>query len=344
MIKSNPRPMVDGGFKERFEEFKKTKWGVPTGLALTIVVCAAILITTWYMCFSYAIIAILAFAIPYYFGMVDLKKLAIFGLALFLILGVAFGIYMADYYKSLEGEEVWSPDNVLNNGTMASMGGDSFQYKVFLTGGNGSEEVVVIVESNWGAEIGFNETMDPWGAPDTSGQLYVKNITLTDNDLYFYGFGANLTGEEHTEGWIYTYRGTGPIRVPYTDFMMSWILSDILVVFLNIAVLFYILLGLVFWTKSSRRRYEKRQEEMDQLGLPKELPGESPIEEPSREKFVCSECGCEVPADAKECPQCGEPFVDEEEAESEEGRKCPKCGADLNEKDRKCWNCGTKLN
>jgi len=26
------------------------------------------------------------------------------------------------------------------------------------------------------------------------------------------------------------------------------------------------------------------------------------------EKFVCSACGAEVPADATECPQCGDKF------------------------------------
>jgi len=330
--------MADGGFKERFEEFKKTKWAVPVGLVLTIIVCVVILITTWYMCFSYAIIAILAFAIPYYFCMVDLKKLAIFGLGLFLILGVAFGVYSADYYKSLEGDAVWSPNGILTNGTMESMGGDTFQYKVLVENGTGSEQVVVIVEGNWGSEITYNETMDPFGSPTSDGQYYIKNLTLADNDLYFYGYGTNFTGED-AEGWTYTYRGTGPIRVPYTDFVVSWILSDILVVFLNIAILYYILLGIVFWTKSSKRRYAEMQKERDQLALPKEEPPGS------EERFVCSNCGVEVPPDAKECPQCGEPFDDEEDKREEPlgEMKCPECGATLTENDRKCWNCGKKL-
>jgi ribosomal protein L40E len=54
------------------------------------------------------------------------------------------------------------------------------------------------------------------------------------------------------------------------------------------------------------------------------------------EKFVCSECGAEVPADADKCPGCGEKFDDED-------LKCPQCSAKLLKTDTKCWNCGRKL-
>jgi hypothetical protein len=343
MVKSNPAPMAGEGFKERFEEFKKTKWAIPIGLAITIVVCIVLLLTTWYMCFSYAIIAILAFAIPYYFGMTGLKKLALFGLVLFVILGVSFGIYTADFYKNLEGDPVSSSDDVLTNGTMESIGGDEFKYQVFLADGNGSEEVVVLVGGNFGAVLVHNETMDPWGSSTSEGQLYGKNLTVEDDDLYTYRFGTSVDGDEGTK-WVYTISGIGPLRMPQTDFVISWIISDILVVFLNIGILFFILLGIVFWTKSSRKRYENIQRERDQLGLPEEPPDEIV----SDEKFVCSECGMEVPADATECPQCGEVFEDESEPvqrteERLEGTKCPHCGADVETGDRKCWNCGERL-
>ncbi|NYT15939.1 MAG: hypothetical protein GKC02_08295 [Methanomassiliicoccales archaeon] len=331
--------MAGDGFKERFEEFKKTKWAIPIGLVITVIVNIVLLLTTWYLCFSYALIAVVAFAIPYYFGLKSLKKLALFGVALFLILGIVFGIYTADLYKTYEGDAVESPNGELTNGTMTGLGGDQFQYMVFLNGGNGSQSVFVIVENNWGSEIGYNETMDPLGPATSDGQLYVKNMTLPNDDVYFYVYVA-----EGTDGWIFSYRGTGPIRVPFETFTISWIISDILVVFINIAILFFILLGLVYWTKSSRERQERMQKERDELALPKEYE-ESPIEEPGiQEKYVCSECGVEVPSDASECPQCGESFEEEGDKVKMTGElKCPKCSADLVETDKRCWNCGTKI-
>ena len=331
--------MAGEGFKERFDEFKKTKWAIPIGLVLTVIVCTVLLLTTWYLCFSYAIITVVAFAIPYYFGLKSLKRLAVFGLVLFLILGVVFGIYTADLYRNYEGSAVDSPNGEFTNGTMTGLIGDQFQNMVFLNGGNGSESVFVILESNWGSQIGYNESMDQLGPATSEGQMYIKNMTLPYDDVYFYVYAT-----EGTDGWIYSYRGTGPISVPYETFVMSWIISDILVVFINIAILYFILLGMVYWTKSSRERYNRMQKERDELALPKEYE-ESPIEEPGiQEKFVCSECGVEVPVDASECPQCGEPFDDEgDKIKTTDKTKCPKCGADLVETDRKCWNCGTKI-
>lgn len=350
MIKRLTGAMVAESFKERFEEFKKTKWAIPTALVLTTVVTATVLLTAWYLCFSYALITVLAFAIPYYFGFKNLKKLALFGLVLFLILGVLFGIYSAGYYRGLEGSPVESSDGLLTNGTFEQTGASQYQYTVLLTGGNGSEHVALIIEDEWVSRIAFNETMDPWGSPTSDGQVYVKNMTLDKTDLYGYFFAT-----ETTEKWVFTsFAGIGPIRVPDTDFYVSWIISDLLVVYLNIAVLFFILLGLVWWTKSSREKYERMKEERDEMALPK-TKEESPIEEVgtvTEEKFVCSECGVEVPPDASECPQCGESFEEEEakvEQEKEakvkekEGLKCPACGADLFETDKKCWNCGKKL-
>jgi ribosomal protein L40E len=338
-MKRNPGAMAGDGFKERFEEFKKTKWAIPISLVITVIVSIVLLLTTWYLCFSYALIAVVAFAIPYYFGFKSLKKLALFGVVLFIILGATFGVYTADLYRTFEGDAVDSPNGELTNGTMASLGGDQFQYMVFLNGGNGSQSVFVIVENNWGSEIGFNESMDPLGPATSDGQMYIKNMTLPYEDVYFYVYST-----EGADGWIFSYRGTGPIRVPYETFVMSWIISDILVVFINIAILFFILLGLVYWTKSSRQRYERMQKEKDELALPKEYE-ESPIEEPgTQEKFVCSECGVEVPADASECIQCGEPFEEEGDRVKTKGEmKCPKCGAEIFETDEKCWNCGTNI-
>jgi predicted amidophosphoribosyltransferase len=64
------------------------------------------------------------------------------------------------------------------------------------------------------------------------------------------------------------------------------------------------------------------------------------------EKLVCSECGTEVPADAKVCPQCGEKF-EEDEKKPEKATTgemiCSECGKTVKETDESCWNCGKKF-
>jgi len=359
--------LEEGTPKNPLERFKETKWAIPIVLILTAVVTCVILLTTYYMCFSYAIVAVLAFGIPYYFGFKDMKKLAIFGLVLFIFLGLAFGVYSYYEWKGFEGESVESGDGLLVNGTMTALGDNNFQYIVYLTGGNGTELVSVSLMNQWGTVEGFNLTMEPWGSPTSEGQRFVRNTTL-EKDLYFYFFATNKNGE-----WEHTYAGLGPINISDEDFLVNIVFSRLILVLLNIALLYFILLGLVWWTQSSRKKYERMQQERGKLGPPEpeEVEKVEKIGERARveEKFVCSECGAEVPASAGECPQCGESFEEDKEEEmmlcSECGaevpanaRKCPKCGgsfeeeekircsecgAEVNASDKKCWNCGKKL-
>lgn len=317
------------GLKEWFEDFKKKKYAVPAGLLLTAIVTCAVLLTTYYMCFSYAAVSVLAFGIPYYFGLKSIKKLAIFGLALFLFLGLAFGVYSFYEWKGVEGKPVGSESGLLVNGTMTKLDPDMFQYSVFIVGGNGSEEVHVVTESQWTESIKYNNTLIPWGPPTALGQLYVNNTTLPKG-VYFYYFELN-TGSE----WLRSEYGMGPINVSDGDFLSAMLLSRILLVFLNIALLYYILLGLVYWSKSSRKRYEELRKDKEEKTMPGKKEDESGQVE---EKFVCSECGAEVPPDATECPQCGEPFEEEKET-----MICSSCGAEVDRDAESCWNCGKRF-
>jgi len=117
------------------------------------------------------------------------------------------------------------------------------------------------------------------------------------------------------------------------------LLSRVLLVYLNIAILYFILLGLIYWTRSSKKRYGQMKKEKEELSVPRKKLDESE-EAMMEEKFICSECGAEVPADAKVCPQCGEPFEEEEEKVK---MICSSCGAEVDEDAESCWNCGKKF-
>ncbi len=93
------------------------------------------------------------------------------------------------------------------------------------------------------------------------------------------------------------------------------------------------------------------------------LPGEincrkcgEPIDVPEefrpkkKDKFVCSECGCEITEDAKICPKCGKVFDEDVENEvhhadgtvdtSTEVFECSECGAKVPANAKRCPKCG----
>jgi ribosomal protein L40E/energy-coupling factor transporter transmembrane protein EcfT len=326
--------MADGSkLRESFEDFKKKRYAIPIGLLITAAVTCVVLITTYYMCFSYAVVAVRAVAIPYYFGLKEIKKLALFGLVLFLFLGIAFGVSSFYEWKGVEGDPVGSESGIMVNGTMTRMESGIFQYSVFIVDGNGSEEVYVITESQWAESISRNNTLVPLGSPSTNGQLYVNNTTIPEG-VYYYYFAIN-----DASGWKEGDYGIGPINVPDEEFLSSMLLSRVLLVYLNIAILYFILLGLIYWTRSSKKRYGQMKKEKEELSVPRKKLDESE-EAKMEEKFICSECGAEVPADAKMCPQCGEPFEEEEEKVK---MICSSCGAEVDEDAESCWNCGKKF-
>lgn len=74
--------------------------------------------------------------------------------------------------------------------------------------------------------------------------------------------------------------------------------------------------------------------------------GEVKKEEP-KEEFECTSCGADVSSEATSCPNCGEPFDDEEEDKKEEKKEevkeeftCTSCGADVSVEANFCPNCG----
>ena len=59
----------------------------------------------------------------------------------------------------------------------------------------------------------------------------------------------------------------------------------------------------------------------------------------------CSQCGANLNADAKFCPQCGtriEPPVSEA-AEAPQSRVCPGCGAEVAQGMKFCSQCGARV-
>jgi ribosomal protein L40E len=333
-----------GGFKKRLDEFSRKKYAVPIGLALTIVITTLLLVFLWYECFSLILIAIVAYAIPFYFGLKNRKKLALFGLALFIYLGLAFAVSSFYTYAEYPGDHLSSNDSILVNGTVEPYRGDgstTFIFSVMLAGGNSSGQVWANISEIWPGDLpSVNQTMAPYEpAPVPGGQVFVLNKTLPAG-IYAYHF----TTFDGTTWSMTSIQGFGPLTISDGVLFEQMLYTRMVLVWLQIGTLFYMILALTWWMDSSKKRAEELRKRMEEDKKKKDAakPGkrkeaQTDVKKKIIEKFVCSECGAEVPVDAKKCPHCGEPF--EEEAEL----ICTSCGAKVKESDKKCWNCGKEF-
>ena len=59
--------------------------------------------------------------------------------------------------------------------------------------------------------------------------------------------------------------------------------------------------------------------------------------------LICRQCGKEIPADAKFCPNCGTKIEQQESAAQPADIVCPGCGIVNSSDHRFCVGCGTPL-
>jgi len=331
-----------GNFKKMFDDFRKKKYAIPIGLVITVLVATLLIVFLWYECFSLILIAILAYAIPYYFGMKNRKKLAVFGVGLFLFLGLIFTVSSFYAFKNLEGSTISSDNNILINGTVSPyQAGPStvYTFSVVLMGDNGSGLVWVNITNAWPGNVDdINNTMNPL-RPTPGGYVFVLNRTLPEGIYQYHFVAKNDSNYVRTSTWA-----IGPLSVSDEVLFQQLLYNRMLAVWLQVATLFYMVLALTWWMDSSKKRSEELRKRLgeDKKTKPVTKPQkgkESKTEDKKKtvEKLVCSECGAEVPTDARKCPQCGEPFEEENEL------ICTECGAKVKESDKKCWNCGKEF-
>ncbi len=333
-----------GGLGKWFGEFKKRKIAIPIGLTIAFAISILILVFLLDSCLSVVLIAVIAYAIPYYFGFKNRKKLALFGVALFAVLGFILAATYFNAYVSYPGDHISSEDNVLVNGTVTPYKADAsteFKFSVLVTGANSSSQVWVNVTSvGLGERYYFNQTMVPYeSTPVPGGQVFVLNKTMPAR-VYQYHFTSYDGASWHrTSIW-----GVGPISLSDDALYGELLYQSMIRVWLQIATLFFMIILLTWWMESSKKRTEDLRKQVQEEKLKKgagrpEKEGEAKADGKKKtvEKFVCSECGAEVPVDAKKCPACGEPFEEEGEL------VCTSCGAKVKASDKKCWNCGKEF-
>lgn len=314
---------------KRIQNFKKKRFSLPLVLIITIVLSTALLIYMWYyLCFVSVIIALAIYAVPKYFGLTNLRKLALFGIIVFLIMGIVFGVKTYYDFIGYGGDVVGSEDGLLVNGTVSPFRGNAttiYHFSITVVNGTNDSTVQLNVTDLWTSGTPLLVYMSPYAETD-EGYVFVSDLTLWEG-VFEYQFSCGDTS---------TYWGFGPLSIPDDVLFQQLLISRLLVVFLQIGLLFYLVILLVWWMDISKARRDQLKKEKDGASKSSEEHKEEQVTEKGKvaEKFVCSECGAEVPPDAKKCPQCGEPF------EEEEKRICSECGAEIKSSDTKCWNCG----
>lgn len=314
-------------FNESFNNFRKQKYAVPVGLLLTVLLSLGLTLYAISLCFIPMLIALIAYGIPYYFGFKNRKKLAVFGTLLILFLGVVFGLNIFYYIQGYEGQVVHSEHNELIAGQVSpvkGLPGDAYTFSVEVTNAS-SADVVYLLAVNGASTSTLNYTMNPAG---TVGSNAFFNLTVTNltEGIYQFQFQGHIAS-----GYVLTDAALGPIAMSSDNVFYSYLYYGIVFIGLfQIGLLFYLLLVLTWWMDRSKAKMAEFDKARKQEK--KSNDGQKMVD-----KFICSECGADVPTDAKECPRCGEKF--EESVE----RECPYCKAKVLESDVKCWNCGKVL-
>lgn len=258
-----------------------------------------------------------------------------FCLAALILSAIFFGYLTTEpegYLQSID-----SVDNPkLSNGHVTPFSGDEstvFNYTISVRANSNSSVIsphVIIVEDiffTYGTER--NETMHLDSITNVSDTVWTFNYsyrTHLTNMINSYMFNVSVDGNWYqagipTEGGIQF--GYGPITSDTMAIFGSLAQALTMLLFAYSFMPFLILVLFYRFSTKSKAARTKMLEEYKRLKA--EKAGAQPAKA-KEETFVCSECGAEVQASAKFCPNCGEPFEEEESPEvkisqSEEAKK-----------------------
>ncbi|UCE91185.1 MAG: zinc ribbon domain-containing protein [Methanobacteriota archaeon] len=315
--------------KQEYEKFKKTKYTAPVAIGITAVIYYLMLAYMMGSCWLGLLPPLILFGLFWNFDVKRVRKLLVYGFigcTLLLAISTAF---LVSAFQSLEPQTAFSsdPDNTLYDGIVTPMNGDSstlFTYSVTVRPANETFNITEVrVTIAWIGDS-TNESMTLADSNETSGEYFYEYRTTLSEPYNAFEFAANVSGT-----WIvatdYTDDGDemiaiGPISSDSVD-LGIWVLRHITLIqsYLQFFPIYAIICGMVWWTRRARRMREKAIQEWEQKrkkieAKPPEDDSRSPSlaraigleEEP--DSFVCSECGADVPSDAKSCPSCGEKF------------------------------------
>ena len=244
-----------GGFKGYMDNFKKSKFAIPFALLLTGLICYFLLIVgSVLFCLLPAVIALIIFLLPRYFGLVDRKKSLIWGTVLILVLGIASGL---TYYSILSIEEpvtLSTTDGVLTGGSITPFRGTDatdFHFSVIYTGTDINPHVNLTVYDYYLASQGTTYVLTNDTTYTGVGDRYILNKTFNTS---IYDFGFSYDKADGTT--VLTDLSWGPYTMTNNDILVNELWKVPLTMFLNVGLLFYLIVLLTWWMDRSKKRFE----------------------------------------------------------------------------------------
>jgi ribosomal protein L40E len=343
-----PAQRLQKYLKGLFDKFVKTPYAIPAGIAIATGVYALVLLYANTFCLGGLIAPLVLLGIMWQFGVKGVKKLLIIGAVSCLVFAGVTVWYSVDYYQHVEQRVATSTETVVSNNQTVSLMVDGTVDPLFGTSStvynftvsfnlpdNGTstiKDVNLVIESVALPSVSNNYTMLQAPSENNKIALYYYNNTVS-NPVSRFIFYANVSDSwklspswkvnyswivatDHRDGAEYLL--FGPVYKDSFAVLVPLIPLGLLQVFTSFYPIYILLLVMIWWTRRARRMrveaYERaisdkeketkdvRKEEAKVPSLAKAMGLEK------EEGFVCSECGADVPADAKKCPKCGEKF------------------------------------
>lgn len=328
-----PAQRMQKYLKGLFNQFLKTPFAIPAAIGISAGVYTLVLMYVGTICLANIITPLVMLGVFWQFGLRSVKKLLIVGAVTCLALSGVWNVYSVDYYQHIDQQVASSDNRTIVDGIVTPVfGGKTTEFNFTMTVAANvttttiSNVTLLIADLNIAGSRAHNYTMllDETTSTNTSRHYYyVVNVGKPVN---IFVFGAKLDGEwefafnqnpqkgspvpiSYVEGPIY--KDTGAVS---THLIPLSLYASFVIVF----PIFALLLLMVWWTKRARRMrveaFEKAvaEREKETKDVPKVETKVSLARAMGTDKaeggFVCSECGADVPADAKVCPKCGEKF------------------------------------
>lgn len=324
-------------FKDLFEKFKKTPYTIPTAIGITAGLHYLMMVYMMSSCWIGLLPPLLLFGLFWYFDIKRVRKLLLYGFIGCTVLMFVSTAALVGWFQALEPAVAYSPeaDPILVDGIVDPFtGGKStvFTYNVTLRLTNDSmvnvtDVDVYVLMGSLGTVT--NESMiliNPTGESVDNGsyvEYYYHHVAMLSEPINQFEFRAFINNT-----WVAAtdYYEGDPISIAGPIFSDPWAVAWPIIRYITLYqsyaqffAIFAILCGMVWWMRRARRMREKAIEQYE--ARRKEMEAK-PVEDDARvpslsramglekepDTFVCSECGVDVPADAKRCPSCGEKF------------------------------------
>lgn len=318
-----PHNLIKMG-KDLFEKIvKRPELTIPLGAAIVGGIFYLLLLYMLDTCLVTIIPPFLLLGVFWSFRVKRARILLLAGAIACAVMLIVEAFFFLGLYTDVQPVSLYSDDAAmtLSDGSVTPLRGDSitaFNYTLNVNAhANATISNVTVLILGLGPLD--NRTMLPGPRNDTVAQYYLTTTLSDPINQFVFSAKVNDTwyiAAEYDDGlevWA-----IGPVYTSTWEVIQPLLYYSAVQAYMQFFVIYAILVGMIWWTRRARRMREKQLVKWEEKR--KEAEAQTPRDEakvPSLSKamgldaddtFVCSECGADVPADAAQCPKCGEKF------------------------------------